>query len=87
MLRRQKFQFPSAIKFDSIKLQNEIKINKNKSYYGIHSVFILLECALGNNFNNKPPDKRDVENLDFELNIEQEFLVCSVSVERQLTSN
>ena len=67
MLRKQKIHFPSAIKFDSIKLQREIKINKNKSYYDIHSVFILLECALGNNFNNKPPDKRDVENLDFEL--------------------
>ena len=81
MLRKQKFPFSSAIKFDSIKLQCEIKINnKNKSYCDIHSVFILLECALGNNFNNKPPDKRDVENLDFELNIEQEFLVCSVSV-------
>ena len=68
MLRKQKFPFSSAIKFDSIKLQCEIKINnENKSYYDIHSVFILLECALGNNFNNKPPDKRDVENLDFEL--------------------
>ena len=44
------------------------RLNKNKSYYDTHSVFILLECALGNNFNNnKPPDKRDVENLDFEL--------------------
>ena len=51
-----------------------------KSYNDIHSVFILLECALGNNFNNKPPEKRDVENLDFELNIEQVFLVYSVSV-------
>ena len=79
-MRKQKFHFPSAIKFDSVKLKREIKINKNKSYYDTHSVFILLECALGNNFNNKPPDKRDVENLDFELNIEQEFLVCSVSV-------
>ena len=59
-----------------------------KSYNDIHSVFILLECALGNNFNNKPVDKHDAENLDFELNIEQKFLVCSVSVhvERQLTS-
>ena len=84
MLRKQKFNFPSAIKFDSIKLQREIKTNnKNKSYYDIHSVFILLECALGNNFNNKPLDKRDVENLDFELNIEQEFLVCSVSVAKK----
>ena len=43
------------------------RLHKNKSYYDIHSVFILLECALSNNFNNKPPDKRDVENLDFEL--------------------
>ena len=70
------------------RIQNAIYTSE--SYYDIHYVFtnfILLECALGNNFNNKPPDKRDVENLDFELNIEQEFLVCSVSVERQLTSN
>ena len=27
MPRKQKFNFPSAIKFDSIKLQREIKIN------------------------------------------------------------